>query len=239
MLARPRSIITQRWHLAAPLALALLALSATPAHSQNASPATCGELRTPGAYGPFDYRKAAKQQLEIVESHHFDAGVESLTRGMTGPYGGDIAYTLRAFPNHHRALAAMQRLAEKEKRDPPLDAKLPVECYFERALRFQPEDTVARMLYASFLVSKKRNDEAVRQLESTRAIAGDNGFTHYNIGLIYFDMKDYEHALAQAHRAVELGFTRTDLKDKLVAVGKWAEPRSEAEPAASAASAAP
>ena len=44
-----------------------------------------------------------------------------------------------------------------------------------------------------------------------------------NIGLHYFDMKNYGKALIQAHKAMALGFVQTELKDQLRSVGKWVE----------------
>ena len=56
------------------------------------------------AFGPFDYRTATKDKLKLVESYHFTPKVESLIGGQSGTLGADIDYTLRAFPNHPRAL---------------------------------------------------------------------------------------------------------------------------------------
>ena len=179
----------------------------------------CGEI--PNHYGPFDYRKANKQQRNLVEHAHFTPGVESLRRQLTGPFGGDIAYTLRVFPNHPRALLAMQRLAEKTKKDVPESANFSIECYYERALRFQPFDNIVRMLYASFLIKKGQPTEATKQLDFTIENAGGDPFTHYNIGLIFLDMKNYDRALLEAHRAQELGFLRPELKQGLQDAGKW------------------
>ena len=183
---------------------------------------SCGSLEN--HYGPIDYRKATKQQLNLVENAHFTAGVESLTRASSSYFADDISYTLRVFPNHPRALITIQRLADREKTDQPAYAEWSIPCYFERAIRFQRDDVIVRMLFASYLIKKNRFDEATQQLDLTIKLAGDEPFTHYNIGLVFLDMKNYERALQQAHRAAELGFTRTALKDRLVAAGKWVEP---------------
>jgi tetratricopeptide (TPR) repeat protein len=189
------------------------------AHAQSSD---CGSLAN--HYGPFDYRKATKGQLSIVEEAHFTPYIENLIKRRDNPFGDDIAYTLRVFPNHHRALLTIQTLAEREKTDSPSYARLSVACYFERAIRFQPDDIIVRMLYASYLIKKARQDEASQQLEEAIKLAGDSPFSHFNIGLIFLEMKNYERALTQAHRAAALGFTRTELKDQLVAAGKWVEP---------------
>jgi len=122
----------------------------------------------------------------------------------------------------------MMRYGEKMKSPNPSGTRYSVECYFDRALRFRPDDTIVRMIYATFLAKFARAPEAVRQLEQASASAGDNAFSHYNIGLIYFDLKQYEKALAQAHKTIALGFVQTALRDQLKSVGKWTEQPGEA-----------
>ncbi len=220
------------------LALSLGLWMAALAHAQpDATNAGCGELRN--AYGPYDYR-TFKSGLEIVESSHFTPQVENLIAGVSGPIGGDIDYTLRAYPNHHRALLAMTRLGQRLKTIQPPGAHWVVECYYIRALRFVRDDHVVRMLYARYLGELLRTAEAIRQLEDVSAHAGDSGFTHYNVGLVYAEFREYDRALQAAHRALALGFQRDELKRMLMRVGKWSEPPpAAAAPAASASDAAP
>jgi len=206
-----------------PIVAALLLPAA--ALAQNAG--ACGQLEN--AYGPFDYR-VDQNRLPIVELHHFTPEVELLIRGREGPIGGDLDYVLRAFPNHPRALLAMARYGDKLKVDTVPNARYSVDCYFVRAITFQPEDTTARMLYATYLNSHQRRDDALKQLAVARGLAGDNGFTHYNLGLVYMDLREFDLALAEAHAALALGFPRTELRDRLVAANKWAEPASAPPP---------
>ena len=181
---------------------------------------SCGELGTP--FG--DYLKD-KAKVTMSESFHFTPEVESLTRGKsTAVIGGDIDFMLRNYPNHHRALAAMMRLGEKEKTPQPAGATYTVACYFDRAIRFRPDDIVARLLYASYLSKNRREADASAQLEMAARTAGDDPFSHYNIGLIYLEMKNYDRALEQAHKAYGLGFGRPELKDRLKSAGRWKEP---------------
>ncbi len=201
----------------------------------------CGPLAN-SDFGPYDYRptnfvsdnlEPHKYKLWLVESAHFAPRVESLIGGQSRwaaknePPGGDIDYTLRAFPNHHRALMSVMKYGERKKNPQPAGLRYSVECYFERALRFRPDDTIARMLYATYLTKNSRAPEAVSQLEISTNLAADNAFTHYNIGLVYFDLKAYDRALVQAHRATKLGFERTELRDLLKNVNKWQEPQVE------------
>ena len=196
----------------------------------------CGELGN--AYGPYDYR-SDRDKLPIVEIAHFTPEVEALIRGLSGHIGGDIDYTLRAFPNHHRALLTMMRLGERMKTVQPPAAKYTIDCYFQRAVRFKPDDTTTRMLFANYLHKNGRSAEANQQMEQTLALAGENPFTHYNAGLVYLDLKNYEKALHQAHTAYALGFTRPELREALKKAGKWVEPPAEAASMPAAIPAAP
>ena len=94
------------------------------------------------------------------------------------------------------------------------------------------------MLYVSFLSRRNRIDEAQKFLDYVVQQAEDNPLTHFNAGLLYFDMKLYDKALAQAHRVMALGMVRTELRDRLTSVGRWKEP-APVDAADAAASAAP
>jgi tetratricopeptide (TPR) repeat protein len=210
------------------IAASLLLLESGVLLAQN-QPTTsaCGPLNPPGQYGPFDYRTDG-DKLPIVLGAHFTPEVESLIRGHTSSTpGGDIDYTLRAIPNNHRALISMMRLGEKEKTPQPRGSRYTVECWFERAIQFRPDDSIVRMIYSTYLNSQGRLSDAKVQLQTASTYAKDNGFTHYNIGLHYFDLKDYDQALVQAHKAMALDFPRTELSEKLQSVGKWVAPSAE------------
>lgn len=206
--------------IAMTFALCASAMWVTQAHSQG-DPNNCGPIAN--HYGPYDYR-TQRQNLKIVEDFHFTPEVDALIGGKSGYLGADIAYTLHTSPNHHRALIAMVRLGEKMKTPQPKHVRYPVECYFDRAIRFAPNDTVVRILYAQFLAKHGRTNESLQQLEAAVFHAKDNPFSHYNIGLMYFDLGRFDKALTQAHKAAALGFEKTELADLLKRANKWQEP---------------
>ncbi len=238
------ALLSKIWPL---VAVFLIGMQPNAAHAQRLPP-HCGALAN--AYGPWEYRAdrfipppmhsmTHTAMLRLVEGAHFTPEVEMLFRGASGKLGDDIDYTLRAFPNHHRALVSMMRYGERLKVNKVPHAKYDVECYFLRALAFQPDDTTARMLYVTYLKQQGRTKDALQQLAVTETHAGDNAFTHYNMGLLYMDLGEPASALKHAHIAQARGFLRTDLKNKLVAAGRWAEPAAAAasEPVAAPASA--
>jgi hypothetical protein len=212
-----------RWTVAGAAVKAFLAMALcggfVQAQAQQAT-SGCGSLGK-----PFGDYLIDKDKVALSERFHFTPEVESLIRGKSSErIGADIDFMLINYPNHHRALLAMMRLGEKVKSPQPNGATYSVECYFDRALRFRPDDVVARMLYATFLSRNERAAEASTQLELVKKADPDNPFTQYNVGLIYLDMKNYDKALEQAHKAYELGFGRTELRDRLKSAGRWKDP---------------
>ncbi len=183
--------------------------------------ATCGSLYGMGI-GPLDYQSApGTDVLKMVESAHFTRGVESLTKGSTGSFGGDLDYTLRAYPNHYRALATMSRLQFREKKSQPYGARWPVACYFERAIRWRPNDANVKLVFGIHLFREGQRKEAVEQFENAIGLGLDTGNLHYNLGLALFETGDFEGSVRHAVRAYRLGFSLPALKAKLQKIGKW------------------
>ena len=181
----------------------------------------CGNIAN--AYGPFDYRRRGEfvQNLHLVEIAHFTPEVEKLISGNTGTIAGDLDYTLRAFPNHSRALSSLARLALQSKSTKVGGLHWTFECYFDRAIRFQPDDPAPRSIYGAYLLRKGRTNDALEQLSEAVALAPDDPSANYNLGLGYFEKKDYEQAKLYAKKAYALGFPLQGLKTKLINVQKW------------------
>jgi tetratricopeptide (TPR) repeat protein len=96
-------------------------------------------------------------------------------------------------------------------------------------------------LYAQFLAKRQRSADAVKQLDIAVTHAGDSPLSHYNLGLVYMELGEHDKALAQAHKALAMGYERPELRAALERTGRWRAPPAEAAapgPAASAASAA-
>lgn len=204
------------------VALALLAAYSLSSSAQNL-PLECGQIGD--GYGPFDYR-TQKKELQIVEGAHFTPEVEGLIRGnRAGNPGGDIDYTLRASPNHHRALKAMMDLARKEKRDPPAGTRYSVSCWFQRAEAYRPDDAMVKVLHGVFLLRSGSRTEAIAKLEQAAVLDSGDANIDYNLGLAYFDVGQYEKSLQSAHRAYAAGFPLPGLREKLKRAGKWRAPQ--------------
>jgi tetratricopeptide (TPR) repeat protein len=182
-------------------------------------------------YGPFDYltRSNYPKELHLVESTHFLPNMENLLsfQNHTGHLVGDLDYTLRAWPNHHRALNSIMRykLLYPRKRNP----LSPVECYFQRGINFSPDDATLRMLYAIFLQKTNHKNSAETQYKIAIELSPKNPVIRYNYGLFLFKQKQYPLAQQQAVLAYDANFPLSGLKNKLKRVKYW-PPKKVAEP---------
>ena len=199
--------------------LLAIALAAAGAATSARAEDRCGDLRN--AVGPWDYRTASAKERDLIGRFHFHKQTESLTGESVVGIAGDISYTLRVFPNHPRALMAMADLGLKEKLSTPKGSQYSVECWFERAMRFRPDDGNVRMVYGIALLKDGNVDAAIKQLSKANELMPNSANVHYNLGLAYFDAKDYDRAVEQAKAAYALGFPLPGLKNKLQRIDKW------------------
>jgi tetratricopeptide (TPR) repeat protein len=207
-------------------ALGLLLSLANAGPSLAAVPYECGSLENP--YGPYDYTNPVhyRDRLEIVEIHHFQRFVEALEVDHLGrPPGGGLDYTLRAFPNHHRALFALARLQARNPGQRMLPGtQWPTYCYFERAVNFAPTDANAHLLYGIFLSKIGAPMDKVRpRYEKAVELAPDSAEVHYNYGLMLANAGEPRKALEHAKLAYDIGYPLPGLRDKLIRAGVWDE----------------
>lgn len=207
-----------------------LALS-VPATAQQA----CGDVYNPGGVGPFDYRDHGnKRMLRTVEKHHFLRNREgrmairgasdleySKAKGKSAGLGGNLDYTLRAFPNHTHALYAMAMFQMKRGTGPQYKT---IECYFDRADKFVPDDPGVKHIRGIYYHRRGEYSKAAKWLDEALEIAPNNGELAYNAGLAHLELKDYDRALELAHEAMRLGYTLSGLKRRLKSAGAWRDP---------------
>jgi tetratricopeptide (TPR) repeat protein len=180
-------------------------------------------------YGPYDYlqRNVYKQELEIVEPHHFPAEVENLIKGHASGDNpeGDINYTLRAWPNHHRALLTIIKFQLNINNNISRWKKLdvPPECYLQRAIHFSPEDGVSYSLYAYYLKSIGRMDDAKKYYQKALELDPENAKFAYSYSLFLIDTHEYDEALKYAKLAYQNRKAPKGLRNKLEKLGVWKE----------------
>ncbi|MCG5512089.1 tetratricopeptide repeat protein [Ectothiorhodospira shaposhnikovii] len=184
----------------------------------------CGSLKNPD--GPNDYRRADFSKGIPQGDNHFTPEIERLERGRTSILLGDIDYTLRSWPNHHRALWAVSRYERLNNgRLPNADQlrgwRRSADCYFDRAMRFTPDDGTVRMLYGMHLHLSGHPRRALPHFEKAAELGEDSAEFHYNFGLLLFDLRDYRAAREQAEKAYSLGHPLPGLRNRLQRAGHW------------------
>ena len=234
-----------RRHSLLPLALLLASLTGGRALADG----DCGRPGdSPGRFGPFDYRAAGlDQERWLVESAHFTLYMEDMAlygfssrQARTGGsgeeaagwslVGGNLDYTLYAFPNHSRALYAMAIWQERTKKEDPIGLQgalqgsrmLPAECYFQRAVGYTPDDPLVFHAYGAYLQKIGQLTKAADQYKRAIELNPNAPEPHYNLGLLYFQLGDYANASLHADRAYALGYPLPGLKRKLASVGRAA-----------------
>lgn len=199
---------------------------------------------SPGRFGPYDYRDRARlpAEISVVERHHFTSYMEEMAlfgfasrqavvieeqKGGKELIGGNLDYTLYAFPNHHPALNAMGawqlRLRQTTGKPPEIIAReegvRTAECYFERAVMMAANDGVVHLAYGVFLHKAGNLNKALEHYLLAVELMPDSPEAAYNLGLARFDRREYEQAAAQAARAYGMGYPLQGLKNKLRGVG--------------------
>ncbi|WP_162883967.1 hypothetical protein [Chromatocurvus halotolerans] len=180
-----------------------------------------GSCRGQGqGFGPFDYlgRGALADKLELVERYHFTTDMEQL-RGRSRDLLANLDYTLRAWPNHHRALNAMirhQLSLDSNQRFMLRDLDIPpVECYLQRATNFSPNDDMAYMLMGLLSHRQGYNERADAAYKRAVDLAPHNLQAKYNYGLFLLDMGKNNEAKKYADAVYAAGFPLQGLKKRL------------------------
>ena len=176
-------------------------------------------------FGPYDYalRSQHAYELNIVEVRHFTTNIETLSSGNTSkdPYS-DIDYTLRAWPNHHRALnSAIQ--AQLRNKTLQSTEKTPAECYLQRAINFSPTDGITQMLYGLLLHRTGHLEAAYNAYHTAERLNPGNLQVKYNTALLLLDLNRYEEARNYALEVYASDFPLPGLKRKLKEKGYWDE----------------
>jgi len=171
--------------------------------------------------GPLDYRYIHPKVLKLVEDFHFTRQVEMLRQGQSSTLGGDLAYTLNAIPNHPRALRSTIEYFRRKGPNASIEMRMGLACWMDRAVSYRPDDPTVRILYADELLKSGKRNDAISQLQVAEQNSGESATVHYNLGLLYLDLKDFDRSVQHARKAYELGAPLPGLKNKLAQAGKW------------------
>jgi tetratricopeptide (TPR) repeat protein len=174
-------------------------------------------------FGPYDYlhRNQLTEQLAVVERFHFDENVENLRKGISDSAIADVDYTLRAFPNHHRALQSAVKYRFRQKRWPKNSKSSKAECYLRRAIEFSPNDPTLQPLLAYVLHRLNKPQMAMPVYRKAIEEQPSNIMLQYNLGLALTDLKRYGEATKVANEVYAADFPLPGLRNRLIAAGTW------------------
>ena len=178
--------------------------------------------------GPLDYnapRDRNSKLFDMVVGAHFNSKVENLVSGAKRGNGllTDLDYTIRAVPNHSKALYSLIRyqLDDKNLHQFKYDNLPHVECYLQRAIYFVPKDYTPRMLYGIYLQKRGNLEQALSHYRDAEKINPYQRTLQYNMGLLLFKMDRMEESLVYAKRAYALKAPFPGLKRMLTKAGVW------------------
>ena len=148
--------------------------------------------------GPWDYnQRATHVHLERVEGSYFPPHVENLEGDPKAGAMGS-AKTLRIYPNHHRALYTLMRYYRDYPEDVDNSELYTMECMFNRAKFFTPNDPMVYMLNGMHYHWKSDFAGSKIQYMQAYELDPENPQINYNLGLMYYDQGDYETAAKHA-----------------------------------------
>ncbi len=174
-------------------------------------------------FGPYDYLRRANlpAELEVVENAHFTPEVENLESGNTSSAINDIAYTLMAWPNHHRALHSAMKYRMMFWEWPEKSQVPPAECQMQRAMAFSPNDPIPYMMFGLLLHKSQQYEKALFVYRKANDLRPDDILTLYNMGLTLVELEQYDEAKQVANTVYGAGMPLPGLKNKLIAAGQW------------------
>lgn len=213
------------------IVIVIVAWASTPASAEEVM--ECGDPFH-NAYGPYDYTNPTdvREKLPIVEDYHLTDQIyrDALSGKVVDMLAGHLDYTLRAFPNHHKALYAMgmyqAALAQTDKSQLRSVTQRfhSAECYFQRALQFRPIDSGVHGTYGLYLNKIGKVKEALESMQRALQIDPESVEYNYDIGLIYLKLNNLEQASVHASKAYRGGYPLPYLRDELRRRGRALEP---------------
>jgi tetratricopeptide (TPR) repeat protein len=196
--------------------------------------------------GGFDYYAPRTDNADItrlknVEGYHLAPGQSKMARREYYYAQQEFEFILHYYPNHPKGLSLLSDLCEKYG-DKRCDAA--AEAWFDKAIKLNPEVGQTYLLYGIHLHRKRQLEQAVKAYRRAIELAPSSVNAHYNLGLAYVDLKQYDLANQHAQRSYQLGAYTPGLKNKLEKVGKWnpnvaLAPTADATPAAASKSEPP
>ncbi|MCS5709116.1 tetratricopeptide repeat protein [Candidatus Berkiella cookevillensis] len=169
-----------------------------------------------GADEPHNYYFPAPDKLlENVEKYHLQPGIDKVKKGEFEYAWNEFAFILHYFPNHPQTLQLIGDLSLQ------MEDNARALKYFERALKLYPNEASTYALYGVFLHKAGQPEKAIEQYMHALKIDNQPAEYHYNLGLAYYAVHQFDKAYDAAQNAYRRGYPLPGLKDKLISKGVW------------------
>jgi tetratricopeptide (TPR) repeat protein len=173
--------------------------------------------------GGYDYYAPRTDNADIirlknVEGYHVAPGRAQVAARNYYYAQQEFEFILNYYPNHPQGLSLLSDLCEKYT-DPRCSAA--AEARFQAAIKRNPEIGQTYLLYGIHLHRKRQLEQAVKAYQRAVELAPGSVSAHYNLGLAYVDLKQYDLANQHAQASYRLGAYTPGLRNKLEKVGKW------------------
>lgn len=176
----------------------------------------CMAMTHASAGEPYNYYVPAPDRLlENVEKYHLQQGIDKIKKGQFEYAWSEFAFMLHYFPNHPLALQHISSLSRQIEKTPR------AQKYFDRAIKLYPQESTTYALYGIFMHKIENYGEAITQYQQAIQLDGTPAEYHYNLGLSYLALEQYDNAYHCAQKAYDLGYPLSGLKNQLVAEGAW------------------
>lgn len=146
----------------------------------------------------------------------------AISRLQSGDYSrqvmADLNFTFLRWPNHMLALLALTKYFKGGGQQYEY---LSAECYFQRATKFAPDDPDVLVVIGVYFYQSGRMGAAKEAFEGALQLNPQLLDAHYNLGLVYVQLKDLTKAKECALAAYSGGYPLPGLRQKLQQLGVW------------------
>ena len=156
--------------------------------------------------------------IRTAEQHHLGVGLRKLKDPKWDRQWvwAEFDFILRTSPNHPIALDWMIKLCETWK-----SPRCALDDYLEKAVAINPRVATTYVLRGIYQLRFDKPKLAVESFKTALELDPSSMNAHYNLGLAYFDLKEYARSNEHAQAAYALGAPLPGLREKLRAVGRW------------------
>lgn len=172
-------------------------------------------------YRTHDRTAELRWAIADIKRNHLDPAMNNMRRGI---YARgvivDLAFMLNHWPNHYQALQALIKydLGGGKSYDFPS-----TECWLGRAREFSGDDPNLSLIEGYYYWKKGATGRALDSYQEALRLNPSSAEAHYNLGLLYFQMSQYEKSNEHAQAAYTDGYPLPGLREKLEKSGHWEE----------------